>query len=260
MKKIYLLLLSLLAAVGCHKDDSGLPPVNEKDVAFISINAFETKCQLGTNNLTAWSEGDKVGILGNEQDEPAEFSLSSGAGYSVASFEGKKPAGDEYIVYYPSSGSCDGITFRGTLDTRVSHSMPDHPLGTLPMWGKTDNLSSVSLTSLCGVLSLGMRGSVTLKSVSLDAGKPVSGSFLCNLSDGTIAIVGGLNVINMDAEGAEIIPTRENPFYFILPPGEYDTITLTVTASDDDITFVLIEDIVIEAGVFTPVSIDLDAY
>lgn len=260
MKKLLAILIPALAITACQTEDPGLPPLKEKDVAFISINAFETKCQLGTNNLTAWSEGDKVGILGNAQDEPAEFILSSGAGYSVASFEGKKPAGDEYIVYYPSSASCDGITFRGTLDTRVSHSMPDHPLGILPMWGKTDDLSSVSLTSLCGVLKLGMKGSVTLKSVSLDAGKPVSGEFLCNLSDGAFAMVGGVNVINMDAEGAEIIPARERPFYFILPPGEYDSITLTVTASDDDVTFVLIEDIVIEAGVFTPVSIDMDTY
>lgn len=257
MKKIIILLLAALSLFSCQPEDPSIKPEKDKDVAFISINSFETKCQIGTNSLIAWSEGDKVGVLG--EGEPAEFCLTSGAGYSVASFEGEKPEGEEFVVYYPSTATCDSITFRGVLDPRVTHGVPDHPLGIVPMWGKASDLSSVTLSAICGILRLEMKGSVAVKSILLDAGKPVSGSFMCSLGEGLFAITGGANTILMDVGNAELISTRPVPFYFILPPGEYDSITLTVTDSEDEVTFITIDDVIIEAGFFTPAPIDMDS-
>ena len=256
MKKIFSLLFAALPLFSCQPEDPSVKPEKDKDVAFISIDSFETKCMIGTNSLIAWSEGDKVGVLG--EGEPAEFSLTSGAGYSVASFEGEKPAGGEFVVYYPSTATCDSITFRGVLDPRVRHGVPDHPLGIVPMWGKATDLTSVKLSAICGILRLDMKGSVSVKSILLDAGKPVSGSFMCSLREGLFAIVGGANTILMDVGNAELIPSRTVPFYFILPPGEYDSISLIVTDSEEGVSFTTVEDVVIEAGYFTPAPIDLD--
>lgn len=252
MKRTHLLFLALLPLFSCQPEKAEKTP--QKDVAFISIQSFPTKAQIGTNLLPAWSVGDKVGIRSESVEETAEFALISGAGYTTAAFEGWKPEGERYIAFYPSTAKCDGITFRGVLDTKVGHAMPDHPLGALPMWGTSRDLANLKLTALFGVLRLSLRGDVKLQSLTLDAGVPVSGQFLCSLESGTVAMVGGANIIVMDAAGAELLPSRDMPFYFILPPGEYESLKLTVTDATGDINFFYFDDVEIEAGRYTQVS------
>ena len=138
MKKIVPILFFLLPVLSCHKVEPASPG---KDLAFVSIRAFETKSQIGTNALPAWSEGDRISIVGDLSDAPAEFTLRSGAGYSSASFEGVKPEGNMFMAYYPSSARCDGITWRGLLSTKISHAMPSQYIGTLPLWGRGNTLS-----------------------------------------------------------------------------------------------------------------------
>ncbi len=258
MKKYIPVLLLLLPLAACHKPAQ--EPVPQKEVAFVSIRAFQTKAQIGTNTLPAWSEGDKIAVVGADADNPSEFILHSGAGYSVASFEGMKPEGKTYVVYYPSDARCDGETFRGTLSTRVGHAVPNQTLGVLPLWGHAGDLSSVSLSSPCGILKLNLKGNGKLKSITLDAGKPVSGEFMYSITANLFAMIGGANIITMDASGTELIPTRDVPVYFILPPGEYDQLVLNVTDADDDVTYVTVDDtVLIEAGYFSALSIDLNA-
>lgn len=257
MKKYIPVLLLLLTLFSCHKQVEPLP---QKSIAFVSIHSFETKTQIGTNILPVWSEGDKISIVGDDGDNPSEFTLSSGAGYSVASFEGIKPEGETFIVCHPADARCDGESFHASLSTLVSHAVPNQPLGKLPMWGHARDLSSVTLSSPCGILKLELKGEGSLKSITLDAGKPVSGDFLYNITEDLFAMIGGANIITMDASAAELIPTRAVPFYFILPPGEYDEMVFSITGSDDDVTYITVDDtVVIEAGTFSSVSFDLNA-
>lgn len=256
MKRILLFFLALLPLFSCQPEKAEKTP--RKDMAFISIQSFPTKAQIGTNLLPAWSVGDKVGICSEAVEEAAEFELVSGAGYTTAAFEGWKPQGERFIAFYPSSARCDGITFRGELDTKVRYALPDQPLGALPMWGTSQDLTKLNLTALFGVLRLSLRGAVRLQSLTLDAGVPVSGQFLCSLGDGTVAMIGGANIILMEAAGAELLLTRDTPFCFILPPGEYDSIKFTVTDIAGDINFIYLDDIEIKAGRYTQVSETLE--
>jgi len=257
MKRIIPAILLLLPLASCHKQ---VEPEPQKSIAFVSIHPFETKAQIGTNALPAWSEGDKIAIVGDDVENPSEFTLRSGAGYSVASFEGIKPEGESYIVCYPSDARCDGESFRASLSTIVSHSIPNQTLGILPMWGHTRDLSSVTLSSPCGILKLELKGDTCLKSITLDAGKPVSGEFMYNITADLFAMIGGANIITMDASATELIPTRAVPFYFILPPGEYDELVLNITDSTDDVTYITVDDtVVIDHGAISTVSYDLSA-
>ena len=257
MKRIIPVLGLLLPVMACQKPAEPLP---QKDVAFVSIRSFDTKAQIGTNKLLTWSDGDKISIVGEDMDNASEFTLTSGAGYSVASFEGVKPEGESYIVCCPSDARCDGETFRGTLSTMVGHAVPNQQLGVLPMWGRTRDLSSVSLESPCGILKLELKGSVTLKSITMDAGKPVSGEFMYNIAAKLFAMIGGAGIVNMDASGTELIPSRNVPFYFVLPPGEYDEMVFSITDSAGDTTYLPVDDtVVVEPGVITSVSFDLNA-
>lgn len=256
MKRTLLLLLALLPLFSCQPEKPEKTP--QKDVAFIAIQSFPSKAQIGTNLLPAWSEGDKVGIRSESVEEPAEFVLVSGAGYTTAAFEGWKPEGERFIAFFPSTAKCDGITFRGVLDTKVGHAVPDHPLGALPMWGTSRDLTKLKLTALFGILRLNLKGDVKLQSLMLDAGVPVSGQFLCTLESGTVAMIGGANIIMMDVAGTELLATKDTPFYFILPPGEYDSIKFTVTDVAGDISFLYFDDVEIKAGRYTLVSETLE--
>ncbi|MBO4467112.1 MAG: hypothetical protein J5745_03290 [Bacteroidales bacterium] len=256
MKRYLSFLLIMLPLFSCHKENAEVEP--QKDIAFVSIHSFATKAQIGTNALPAWSEGDAVSVLGDASNTPAEFTLRTGAGYSVAAFEGFAPAGEKYIVCSPSDAKCDGETYRGKLPTQVKHSVPVQPLGALPLWGETGDLSSVSLECLCGILRVNLKGNVALKSVTLDAGKAVSGEFMYNIKEKLFAMIGGANVINMDASKVELLENKAIPFHFILPPGEYEDITLTIVDADGETYYITVDDTVqIDAGTFTSLSYDL---
>lgn len=256
MKRYLTFLLILLPLFSCDKENTEAEP--QKDIAFVSIHSFATKAQIGTNALPAWSEGDAVSILGDASDSPSEFTLLSGAGYSVAAFEGVAPAGEKYIVCSPSDAKCDGEIYRGYLSTQVKHSVPVQPLGSLPLWGETSDLSSVSLECLCGILRLNLKGSLSLKSITLDAGKAVSGEFMYNIKANIFAMIGGASVIIMDASTTELIDGKAIPFHFILPPGEYEDITLTIVDADDETYYVTVDETVqIDPGTFTCLSYDL---
>ena len=69
MKRIIPFLILLLPVFSCNKAE---PAPAGKDMAFVSIRAFETKSQIGTNTRLAWSEGDRISIVGDLCDTPAE--------------------------------------------------------------------------------------------------------------------------------------------------------------------------------------------
>ena len=170
---------------------------------------------------------------------------------------GVKPEGNLYVACYPSTARCNGITYRGLLDTKVTHTMPSQTLGALPMWGRGSDLSSMTLSPICGIFQLNLTGTGKLSSILLDAGRPVSGEYLCSLSDGLFAMINGSDIILMDVQGTELSSYRDTPFYFILPPGEYDGLRLTLTAEDGTVKEqVLDETLVIEAGLFSLVRVE----
>ena len=256
MKKIFALSILLLAFASCQKENAVTVP--EDDVAFVTINNFTTKSQIGTDAVLKWSKGDKLAVFGDADYTASEFLFRSGEGYSTAAFGGQKPQGDEYIVCHPSTTRCDGITLRGVIDTNVSHQMPFQTLGSLPMWGKTKDLSKVILNSVCGILKLNLKGSVKLQSILINAGRPISGEFLCTIEDGLFAMIGGANIVYMETAGVEIVPSEATSFYFILPPGEYESVKVNLTDTEGEVSYLTLEDVfVIEAGVFTSVSLNL---
>lgn len=257
MKRILFTLLVLLPISACKEDNPS--PGQETDLAFVSIEALQTKTQIGTNAMPIWSDGDKIAVFGEDSDSPSEFTLRSGAGYTTASFEGRKPAGENFIVCHPSTAKCDGITFRGKLETQLSHSMPAQSLGTLPLWGRSRDLENVRVSSPCGILQLNLKGDGKLKSIVLDAGKPVSGEFLCSLADSVFAMIGGANIILMDIPDTELFTSESTPFYFVLPPGEYEDLRLTFTPAEGEVLYYTHGDIIsLEPGWFSGLDINLN--
>lgn len=251
MKRFAYTFAVLLSALACTQKEP-LPPEADS-VTFVRIASTQTKTGFGTSCRPAWSEGDVVSVFSDAVREHTPYVLRSGAGYSVASFTGAPVEGSMFYASYPASAKCDGKTFRTVLPTRVKHSVPVSPLDGFPLFGSSRSAEDITVRPLCGILEFNLTGNGFLKSVVLEAEKAISGEMLCSLSDGMTAMSAtASHIISMDASGTELSFFRKTPFYFILPPGEYEELSFTVTDADGGETvFSTDETIVIEAGTVT---------
>lgn len=231
MKKTAIILFAIFCAISCQKTDNGvISPV----ITFVTIESSETKTQLGTNLKISWSEGDAISVFSDKNAEPKEFKLNSGEGYTIGSFIGEKPEGELFYAFYPSSAVVEGDVLRSKLNSCIEHSIPNEMLTGAPLFGSSDTFDDIEVSNICGVLKINIKGKVDLSSLVLEAEKPISGAFACNLDDGTLTMdSGSSHIIYMDASNTTLIPTKLIPFYFVLPPGEYDELQLTVTDADD---------------------------
>ena len=93
--------------------------------------------------------------------------------------------------------------------------------------------------------------------VILEAGRPISGEYLVSFADGIFAFINGSNIIWMDAPQTSLMPLKATPFYFILPPAQYEDLSVTVVPAEGAARqYILPDEIEIEAGAFTCVSFE----
>lgn len=254
LKRFAYTLMAPLLLLSCTEKE--MPRPAAADVIFVTIGGDATKTQLGTSGKLSWSKDDRIGVFSNESSVPVEFKLRSGAGYSVASFEGTAPKGELFHAYFPADARCDGITFRSILPTMTKHSVPTEILENMPLYGTSRDVSDITVNSLCGVLQFNLTGNGRLKSIILEAEKAISGEFLYTLQGGIFAMTkNGSHIISMDASSTELSFYKPTPFYFLLPPGEYEDIRFTVTDAEGGSTvFSAGETLTITAGKVTEAS------
>lgn len=247
MKKTAIILFAVFCVIGCRKADNGK---SSSDITFVTIESSESKTQLGTNMMMAWSEGDAISVFSDKSISAKVFKLDSGAGYTIGSFAGEKPEGEKFYAFYPASATFDGIVLRSQLNSYIQHSLPNEILTGAPMFGSSDTFEDITVSNICGVLKINMKGKVDLHSLVLEAEKPISGAFACKIDEGTVTMdPGSSHIIFMNAANTRLISTKSIPFYFLLPPGEYDELQLTVIDSDEKRTEFLTTGVsVIEAG------------
>lgn len=251
MKKTVYIFAALLTVLSCTDKEQSAQ--KDPSVIFVKIDDGGTKAQIGTSCNISWASDDKISVFSDTDKEHKEYVLRSGAGYSVASFTGKEVEGGHFYASYPSSAKCDGKTFRSILPTKVVHSVPVSDLSGIPLFGSSRSLENMTVRPLCGVLQFNLTGNGFLKSVVLEASSAISGEMICNLADGMTAMSGSAShIISMDASKTELSFFRKTPFYFILPPGEYEDMTFSVTDAEGGVTvFSTDEAIVIKAGEVT---------
>lgn len=251
MKKILYILSCLLPLASCTEKEP-VTDGNAQDVIFVTIEGEKT--QLGTSGKLSWSKGDRVAVFSDKVRSREVFDLRSGAGFSVASFEGRCMEGSRFYAFYPSDARCDGITIRTELPVEMHHSTPVAVLENMPLFGTSDDVTDFKVRNICGVLQFNLTGSGKLKTVVLSSeSSAIAGDFLYSFADNIFAMGrSASHTITMDASSSELSSFRPAPFCFILPPGEYDDLKFTVTDSDDVSTvFSIGETVVISAGKIT---------
>lgn len=227
MKKYLCILLGLLP-LSCTKTEQ--PAADESAVIYVTIDSHSAKTQIGTSGIAAWRAGDSLAVLDRNTGKEEIFRLHSGAGMSTASFDGRKMEGELFCAYYPVTAKCDGKTFKVSLPVQTELGVPVQVFDSMPLLGVSTDPTMITVNNLCGILQLNVSGTEKLKSVKLEStAKAISGEMLYNIEHG-IAAMGAMasHIIMMSAEDTWLSPFRPTPLRFILPPGEYKDLKLTL--------------------------------
>lgn len=183
-------------------------------------------------NAVIWSSGDKMKVFSTSDASGKTFLLSSGEGTSIGNFYGPVPAGDTFFAVYPSTATYNGAsTFTFTLPAEVEYTKGTFAPGSNPMLSATSNdITSFSMKNLCGVLRLRLTGTIDVRSLELIFSASVSGPGTVARGGNTLTMTGSSaenrKVTMTCPSGLELDETVPVEFYFVLPAGEYDGMTI----------------------------------
>lgn len=237
-------------AAGCNADiaDDGSPSGSDGAAKAGRIEALiddETTCDV-RNSLTdkdgeryiLWSEGDVIGIFG------------SAAGRNVAAtvdpeFVGTRRAVFDYLGdvegifcgYYPynANASINGDVLTTALPARQTYSPTSvFASNTTIMAGYVRGEENVlEFKNACAILEIQLTGSELIKSLSLTSGsQPLAGNGSVNLRDEQpvfkirSADTSAQYCITLDLGEGVRLTSAPTPFYFVVPAGTYDDLTL----------------------------------
>ena len=170
MKKILFSIATLAVAFGftaCSNEDETLSVKGEKTTV-VAMTEAGTRTALADDGENAynvvWSEGDQI-TIGDQT-----FTLNSGAGSTTASFTGTAPADGTYKAYY-------GIN--KNLDFGPTQYYEAGKVSNFPMYADAEvadgKIEPLQFKNCCGILSLTVKGTATIKSIKITAKENVSG-------------------------------------------------------------------------------------
>ena len=170
MKKILFSIATLAVAFGftaCSNEDEALSVKGEKTTV-LAMTEASTRTALADDGNDAynvvWSEDDQI-TIGDQT-----FTLKSGAGETAATFEGTAPADDTYKALYGINSSLEFGPTQYYEAGKVSN---------FPMYADTKvtdgKIEPLQFKNCCGILSLTVKGTATIKSIKITAKENVSG-------------------------------------------------------------------------------------
>lgn len=222
----FLLPVALVLVFSCAKER--LAPSGYTEIIVRGENT--TKTELDGNSVI-WSAGDKMKVFSTSDASGKTFVLNSGAGTSTGHFFGEIPAGDTFFAVYPTSATYNGAsTFTFSLPAEVEYTEGSFAPGSNPMLSATSNdITSFSMKNLCGVLKLRLTGTIEVSSLELSFTSSVSGTGTVARGGNTLTMTGSLEAdkkVTMSCPDIELDESAPQDFYFVLPAGEYDGMTI----------------------------------
>ena len=242
MKKTLFAFMALAAtftATSCQSDEElPLQPTGKPMV----INAVAEGIGTGTRATMAykydilWSENDQIYVTHSTNN--ATFTLKSGEGTTNGTFECTESpfeSGDEVEAYYPASLIDNGNLVWPAQQT-TSTVVPMYSKNTLGGTG-TENFSFASLGAMLQIVFNTEQAGVTLKSITLkDDTKPLSGTFTVN-EEGKAVMTANADApgITYDLGTGKSLGKGANFFNIAIPAGTYSNLSITFTATDNNI-------------------------
>lgn len=214
------------------------------DMEVLSGNALkgvagqETKTYLTADDRIAWSDGDKVWLLGATNDEFEIVPLGTDAthgflqgGVLPEPFNGSVA----YTALYPSDMFKTTVTkpsdISGTLPKEYDYAeYALNPLKCFPMIARSSS-KVLDFQSVCGLLEINLTGEMTVDSVEVSttsATAHLAGDFKIKL-DNTLDFTGEDDRITIDCgEGVKLNAARPVRFCVPLVPGDYGDVKVKV--------------------------------
>lgn len=231
------MLISLL--LSCVKQE--MPADTEEVLSFgVSLVPQTSKTVIGEavdgKYPTLWKEGDQISV--NGKTSAALTQEQSGKSAAQFSFKGRITAPFNFL--YPATFAEDIVTFpdsqsycAGTFD----------PAST-PMWGSTSKFTDTQLRHLSSLLRFDVKGTCTLKDISLSAvgGEALSGTFRMTKDESGL-FTGEMQPEDVSpilsftfGEGLVLDASNPIPVYIAIPNGFYSKgLRAVLTSSEDEV-------------------------
>lgn len=155
-----------------------------------------------------WSAGDEI-VIGDNT-----FALESGAGKTTASFTGTLPAEGNYTAWYATDGANWPAeqTYAADMITNSPMAAQAEVIG--------DEISPLEFKNLGGLLRLKLKGTATVKSITISANEAMAGAF--TVSSDAAVVSGTTNSITLDCgTGVALVSDEYTTFCIAMPAGEY---------------------------------------
>lgn len=236
MKKIFTTLTAAFIALSCATDATeGIRFDEQSFVAesSITLSLEGSRTQLGERVGEGfplfWSEGDKISANGIESAEAVidENNLSR------ATFNFSEELNGTLNIAYPAAP--EGKVIFAAEQSHAGNSTFGNGVST--MYGVATN-GGVELKHLTGVLKIGIVGSATLAKVQISAADetPISGTFDCDFTSGTIAPTAeAKSVITYSFGDGVQLSSTPTYVHIALPAGEYSLLRMRLYDSEGGI-------------------------
>ena len=260
MKKIYRLLIpAAIALASCVQEENAIP-TDKKDVFYASVESInETRTFTDSGYKIFWSEDDRISVFEGTTSADQYKIADNAAGTKSCTFEYVSAAGESSpelelghtIAYYPFDYeiTCHAGTASGTYN--IVSNLPETQVyaessvgaNSLPMAAVTTEKGGRELMfrNICGVLKLQIKGSASVKSVTLKGNddEKLSGKAVIKAyADGTAPEIkmydDASNTVTLSCgQGVRLSESAATDFLIVVPPVEFKNgFTVTLTSAD----------------------------
>ncbi len=180
-----------------------------------------------------WEHSDSLAVFTEQGQCPAAFTLVGGEGTTEGLFKGSR-SGTQYVALYPYYANAE---FK---DNHLLFSLPEKQNGGFPMIAVSDD-GNLQFKNLCSIIKLSLTGSCVVGSITIHSDKQfLSGPSSVDLSFSDMPQLvmqeGGSHDVSLDCGAVILNPDKAKEFFVIVPPGNYDGLSITINAFTETIT------------------------
>ena len=227
----------LLAFMGCQNDMT-TETIHQAGKTTLSISLAQSRTSLGEkvgdNYPTYWSEGDCISVNGVESKEV----IINPDDASRATFTIDKVMEYPYSITYPHTANSTKESPKVVFAAEQSYTEGSFVNGSAPMCGYVEQKSnSIQLNHLAGILRFALHSEdgvdTSLKSVTINASKALSGEFVVDCQNATITPTenSGNSITYTLPNNFALSADEDQYIYIAVPHGALGTCHLVFTDS-----------------------------
>lgn len=224
---------ALLAGCVCGDAEVPLPPRS----GILRAMAGEASRTVLDGVKVRWSAGDDLAVWSDRTSVAVRYVAGDAAEGAVsAEFAGEPVEGTLFRALYPfdSEAECDdGGTVRFTLPVVQRYAEGSFAPRTMPMLAEGDDLMAMRFRSLCAVVRFRLEGDARIRALRLEAtdGRALAGrgAAVGEGEERRFAMErGDAAFVWLDCGEGGVALDGGRDFFFVVPPGGYDGLRLTV--------------------------------